>query len=274
MRLEQMTTTHVRRAMSVYLHQAWPTGAEGEAKRILEGLEGLDRLDRILEGFEKVGGKGEELRRYALRLGNARYPFMKFVVQEHIVDGEFFFSVDSHDNFEVVQGAPDYEEWQELKGFNRRLKREIEAEWLEVGLPTNILLRALMEELARVEREEEKRQRILLVDDEQEVAEGLAALLRARGYDVELARDGMVALERLREDPLPDIVVLDYEMPRLDGEEVLRCLRGEERTAGLPVLLATASSIDLGRMRQASGLLRKPYPRHVLFEMIARLLGS
>ena len=63
-------------------------------------------------------------------------------------------------------------------------------------------------------------------------------------------------------------------MPQLDGEEVLRRLRREERTAHLPVLLATASTIDLSRLRRVSGLLRKPYPRHVLFAMIARLLET
>jgi CheY-like chemotaxis protein len=89
---------------------------------------------------------------------------------------------------------------------------------------------------------------------------------------VEIARDGMEALGRLEEDPLPDLVLLDYEMPALDSEEVLARLRREERTAHLPVLMATASTIDLSRLRRVSGLLRKPYPRHVLFAMIARLL--
>ena len=268
--------------MSVYLECAWipPVHSEGagetgdaDARAILAEFEPIERLDELFARFELVAGGGGGLRRYAVRLGNRRYPFMKFVVQEHIVNGEFFFSVDSHDNFDVAADAPDYEEWQALKFFNRDLKQEIEGAWLEVGLPTNIHLRDLMEELARVEREEEKRRRILVVDDEQEVAEGLAALLRARGYDVELARDGSTALERLEEDPLPDLVLLDNDMPNLDGEEVLRRMRRRERTAGLPVLLATASSIDLSRLRRVSGLLRKPYPRHALFEMIARLLA-
>ena len=48
----------------------------------------------------------------------------------------------------------------------------------------------------------------------------------------------------------------------------------KRQTAHLPVLLATASTIDLSRLRRVSGLLRKPYPRHVLFAMIARLLGG
>ena len=274
MRLEQMTPAHVRRAVAVYMEQAFPENGEAAAPKILEDLEGASDMNSLLQRFERVAGAGGGLERYALRLGNARYPFMKFVVQEHLVDGEFFFSVDTHDNLEIRPDNPDHAEWERLKSYNRELKHRIESAWDRAGLPTNTDLRALAEEIARLEREETKRRRILLVDDERDVALGLAALLRARGYDVELARDGVEGLERVSRDPLPDLVLLDYEMPQLDGEEVLRRLRMDERTAHLPVLLATASTIDLSRLRKVSGLLRKPYPRRVLFEMIARLLES
>jgi len=272
MRLEHLTPAHVRRALDLYLGVAWPRGAGTTPALSLEELRGLSTLEELFGRFERVEGGGGGLKRYALRLGNERYPFMKFVVQEHLVNGEYFFSVDTHDQLEIRPENPEYDEWQRLKAYNRRLKREIEDEWDRTGLPTNADLRVLMEELARVEREEKKRKSILLVDDEADVALGLAALLRARGYEVEVARDGLEALARLEADPLPDLVLLDYEMPQLDGEEVLARLRREDRLAHLPVLMATASTIDLSRLRRVSGLLRKPYPRHVLFAMIARLL--
>jgi CheY-like chemotaxis protein len=260
-----------RRALEIYLQHAWPASSGREPPLRLADLEEASELETLLARFEQGAGGGE-LKRYTLRLGNSRYPFMKFVVQEHLVNGEYFFSVDTHDNLEVRPSSPDFVEWERLRAYNRALKAEIEAEWERTGLQTNTDLRALMEELARVEREEMKRRTILLVDDERDVALGLAALLRARGYGVELARDGLEALERLGREPLPDLVLLDYEMPQLDGEEVLRRLRREQRTAHLPVLLATAATIDLSRLRRVSGLLQKPYPRHVLFAMIARLL--
>lgn len=272
MRLEHLTPAHVRRALDVYLAQAWPRGTGATPALSLDELRGIAELDGLFARFEKVEGGGGGLKRYALRLGNDRYPFMKFVVQEHLVNGEYFFSVDTHDQLDIRPENPDYDEWQRLKAYNRRLKQAIEEEWDRAGLPTNADLRVLMEELARVEREEKKRRSILLVDDEADLALGLAALLRARGYEVEVARDGMEALERLGRDPLPDLVLLDYELPQLDGEEVLSRLRRDARTAHLPVLFATASTIDLSRLRKVSGLLRKPYPRHVLFAMIARLL--
>jgi CheY-like chemotaxis protein len=270
-RLEQMTPAHVRRALALYLAHAFPAGAAPRGAIRPEDLEGLDDLSAVFARFEPNASAGG-LKRFALRLGNARYPFMKFVVQEHLVNGEYFFSVDTHDHMEIGCEAPDHAEWERLRAWNRALKERIEADWDRAGLPTNADLRAFLEELARVECEEAKRKTILLVDDEREIALGIGALLRARGYEVELARDGPEALERLERDPLPDLVLLDYEMPQLSGEEVLRRLRQAERTAHLPVLLATASTIDLSRLRRVSGLLLKPYPRQVLFAMIARLV--
>ncbi len=272
MRLEQMIPAHVRRALQIYLEHAFPAGVLARSWPGWTELEHVDELEALLARFEKVECGGGELTRYALRLGNSRYPFMKFVIQEHLINGEYFFSVDTHDNLEIRPDSPDFAEWERLRHYNRDLKARIERGWEEAELPTNTDLCALLEELARVEREEKKKKTILLVDDEDEVAAGLSALLRARGYDVERARDGLEALQRLERDPVPDLVLLDYEMPELDGEEVLRRLRRDERTRGLPVLLATASQIDLSRLRRISGVLRKPYPRHILFEMIGRLL--
>ena len=100
------------------------------------------------------------------------------------------------------------------------------------------------------------------------------ALLAAKGYEVELAHDGLHVLEMLSEGEIPDLVLLDLSMPELDGEEVLRRLRADERLRDLPVLLATASEIDLDTMPRVAGFLRKPYSREVLFAMLKTLLMS
>jgi CheY-like chemotaxis protein len=273
MRLENLTPAHVRRAVAIYVDHAWPDGAPQRPRRELERIAELDDLDAMFACFERAVRDDEEgLKRYMLRLGNRRYPFMKFVVQEFLVNGEYFFSVDTHDRLDVRPGSPDYDEWEKLKVWNRELKAEIELDWDAAGLPTNTDLRALVEELAKLEREGKKRKHLLLVDDEADVVMGLSALLQGRGYEVEVLHNGALALERLARDPLPDLVLLDYEMPELDGQEVLGRLRADERTEKLPVLMATASDIELERLQNASALLRKPYPRHVLFALIARLL--
>jgi CheY-like chemotaxis protein len=273
MRLEDMTPALVRRAVAIYLALAWPGEGFPRPRVSVDDLEGARTLDELFARFDAQPPRDRgSLRRHTLRLGNRQYPFMKFVVQEYLVDCEYFFAVDTHDDLDVRPDSPDYVRWQELKRHNARLKTEIEAAWAREGLPTYGDLRLLAEGLAQVEREGEKRARLLLVDDEVEVCQGLGALLRARGYDVQLAYDGRQVLDLLREDPLPDLLLLDFSMPEVDGEQVLRQVRADPRTHDLPVLLATASTIDLERIPRTSGVLRKPYPREVLFAMLAQLL--
>lgn len=111
--------------------------------------------------------------------------------------------------------------------------------------------------------------RILVVDDDQAVRESLRRSLAFNGYTVDLASDGAEALDRIREDR-PDAVVLDVMMPRVDGLEVCRELRG----AGddLPILMLTArdsvservAGLDAG----ADDYLAKPF---ALEELLARL---
>lgn len=273
MRLEDMTPAHVRRAIELYLELAYPPEQNVRPKLGPGLLEGAVHMADVFGRMEHRAQDQEAgSLRYTLRLGNVRYPFMKFVVQEYLVDEEFFFSVDTHDNLDVRPNSPDYARFQELKVFNRELRGTIEGAWRTAGLPTHEDLRVLALGLAAVEREEKKTVRLLLVDDETHVCEGLGALLRARGYDVEICFTGEAVLERVSSGPLPDLVLLDYELPGVDGEEVLARLRADERTAHLPVLMATASQIELARLRRVSGLLRKPYSREVLFTMIAQLV--
>jgi CheY-like chemotaxis protein len=267
-----MTPAHVRRAIELYMERAWPPTSAAKPRIDVKKLESATTLESLLAEFELADRDRNDFVRYAMRLGNQRYPFMKFIVQEYLVAGEFFFSVDTHDNLEVRPDTPDYAQWQALKQFNRELKEEIECAWAAAELPTQEDLRLLCEGLAPVEREGNKRARLLVVDDEKSVAIGLAALLRARGYEVELVHTGEDVLERLAREPRPDLLLLDYELPELDGEEVLDRLRQDPRLVDLPVLMATASSIELERLRRVSGLLRKPYPREVLFKMIRQLL--
>ena len=275
MKLENLSPQLVCRAIDLYLQHAWPETTTPQVAVDLTPIRSADELRDLFACFESSLDETGELERYTLRLGNVGYPFMKFVVQEHLVDGEYFFSVDTHDNLDIRPDNPDYQEWELLKAKNRRLKAVIENAWHAAELPTNMDLCALMEEIAKrecVDKVPDVRQRILLVDDETPLAQGIAACLRARGYDVNLAHDGRHAVEALEAEELPHLVLLDFEMPELDGEAVLAHIRAQERTKDLPVLMATASKIDLARLSRISGFLAKPYPREILFEMIARVL--
>jgi len=274
MRLHELSPALVNRAIRIYLEQAWPRTGSSQTRANLGAIQAASNSEELLAAFDRPrhSEDGPSCARYTLRLGNERYPFMKFVVQEYLVGHEVFFSVDTHDDLDVREDNPDYDAWLELKQHNRDLKQRIEDAWAREGLPTHRDLRRIAEELAKVECEGTKRARILVVDDEQDVCRGLGALLHARGYEVELAYDGRQVLDRIARDPLPDLIVLDYSMPEYNGEEVLEELRAHERTARLPVLMATASSIHREDMPQATAFLHKPYPREVLFPLIARML--
>lgn len=80
---------------------------------------------------------------------------------------------------------------------------------------------------------------ILLVEDDVFISGMYQTKLSALGYTFELKEDGESAWERLQQDPLPDLVLLDVVLPRKDGFEILEDIRGDARTKNLPVILLT-----------------------------------
>lgn len=85
--------------------------------------------------------------------------------------------------------------------------------------------------------------RILVVDDEPDVRNFLAACIEDAGFVVETAKDGIDALEKVEANP-PDLMTLDMVMPRKSGIAVIRSLREQERFAKLPVIVITAHAHD------------------------------
>jgi CheY-like chemotaxis protein len=113
---------------------------------------------------------------------------------------------------------------------------------------------------------------ILVVDDEEDLAETMEALLSARGFRIYKVHDGLTALsaaQRLH----PDLVLLDYELPEMDGLEVISALRSDPATAGIRILLATASQVTMAEISQADGFRAKPFPETLLYEVVERILG-
>jgi two-component system, OmpR family, response regulator MprA len=112
--------------------------------------------------------------------------------------------------------------------------------------------------------------RILVVDDERAVRESVRRALELEGYQVELAEDGEVALQRVAGPAAPDAVILDVLMPGIDGLEVCRRLRADDNP--VPVLMLTArAEVDsrvAGLDAGADDYLPKPF---ALAELLARL---
>lgn len=80
---------------------------------------------------------------------------------------------------------------------------------------------------------------ILLVEDDSFISGMYQTKLATLGYQVEVKDDGAAAWERLQQDPLPDLVLLDVVLPQKDGFEILADIRRGERTRGLLVILLT-----------------------------------
>ncbi len=81
---------------------------------------------------------------------------------------------------------------------------------------------------------------ILIVEDDEGVGPSIAHLLREEGYDVEVAFDGRAALDRLRRDPLPSLILLDLLMPEMDGIEFRVRQLADARMARVPVIVMSA----------------------------------
>jgi two-component system phosphate regulon response regulator PhoB len=89
--------------------------------------------------------------------------------------------------------------------------------------------------------------RILIVEDETDLAELIAFQLRQEGYQAEIAGNGRLGLERALASP-PDLIVLDLMLPEMLGSEVCRHLRKESKTATTPVLMLTAKGEEIDRV--------------------------
>ena len=111
--------------------------------------------------------------------------------------------------------------------------------------------------------------RILLIEDNRDLAFGLRNNLEIEGYDVEVAHDGVAGLKAFSHVK-PDLVILDIMLPQLDGFRVLKILRQEDRAT--PVLLLTAKGEEFDKVRGlrmgADDYVTKPFG---LLELLARV---
>ncbi|MBI2563923.1 MAG: response regulator [candidate division NC10 bacterium] len=122
---------------------------------------------------------------------------------------------------------------------------------------------------------DESRPRILVVDDDALIRQFLEDQLTGEGYLVSTAREGEEALAKVAAEP-PDLILLDVMMPKVDGFEVCRRLKSDERTILIPVVMVTALTATDQRIKGieagADDFLSKPYNRLELFTRVRSLL--
>jgi len=117
--------------------------------------------------------------------------------------------------------------------------------------------------------------RVLVVDDNFVNVRLLEELLKSASYEVATAMNGEAALEKISQSR-PDIVLLDVMMPGMDGYEVCRRIRQDEKTAQLPVIMVTAldkeSDREMALAAGANEFLSKPVEDNLLLPAIRRIL--
>jgi two-component system alkaline phosphatase synthesis response regulator PhoP len=119
--------------------------------------------------------------------------------------------------------------------------------------------------------------KILVVDDEIYIVHILDFSLGIEGYEVMTALDGEQALAKVAQDK-PDLIVLDIMMPRLDGYETCKALKGNPDTKDIPVILLSAKgrNVDqkVGFEVGADDYITKPFSPRKLVERINAILGQ
>jgi CheY-like chemotaxis protein len=116
--------------------------------------------------------------------------------------------------------------------------------------------------------------RVLIVDDEYGLLDALAMVLSEEGYEVATALNGREGLARVHE-VRPDIILLDYMMPIVNGPEMLRQLRDDPATTNIPVIMMSAVATAAVRQQcRADAFLRKPFELLTALDAIARLVDG
>ena len=113
---------------------------------------------------------------------------------------------------------------------------------------------------------------VMVVDDSLTVRKITGRLLAREGYQVILAKDGVEALEHLL-DVIPDVMIVDIEMPRMDGFDLTRNIRADEQLKAIPIVMITSRTADKHRNFAfeigVNNYLGKPYQEDELLELVA-----
>jgi len=119
--------------------------------------------------------------------------------------------------------------------------------------------------------------RVLLIEDEPNIIEAISFILSRDGYTVHTHEDGITAMEKIIATP-PDMIILDVMLPGRSGFDILKDLRGDERSAQLPVLMLTArgqtKDRDLAMRLGATEYMTKPFSNSEVRDYVRATIGA
>lgn len=117
--------------------------------------------------------------------------------------------------------------------------------------------------------------KILVVDDEPDISKLIKARIESAGYSVVTAFDGAEALKTVKEN-MPDLILLDVMLPKMDGYQVCRLLKFDEKFKNIPIIMLTARAGESDKEKSveagADAYLTKPFQTEELLSKISSLL--
>jgi CheY-like chemotaxis protein len=226
-------------------------------------LELLVALDGKLSFAEAAGRDKarsvEEMRRTAQMLLKGGYIRPATVAEEMNIDFSYFFNADA------PAAEPSDEHHEEADKGTAALKLD--------GYYVSIARKAA----APVPPVNGAVYSVLVVEDNVELQGNLKRLLRLEGFEVRQALDRDEILGQLRMSPLPDVILLDVNLPGANGFDVLARIRQHPQLKGMPVIMFTAlasrDNVVRGLVGGANGYITKPYEREALLSGIKAVLG-
>lgn len=116
---------------------------------------------------------------------------------------------------------------------------------------------------------------ILLLDDDAEIRMALRDFLMDEGFVVHTARDGQHGLHLLEKIDVPDLILLDYKMPVMDGKQFLTMMRSVPRVQSIPVVILSAATREWsGAHLEVEEVLSKPVDLEVLLKTVTRICAG
>ena len=119
--------------------------------------------------------------------------------------------------------------------------------------------------------------RVLIAEDEPHLVESLSFILGREGYEVRAAQDGEAALDEIQRS-LPDLVILDVLLPKLNGFEILKRIRTNAAWRALPVIILTAKGQHQDRKAAeligVDAFVTKPFSNKAILDQVKQLLAG
>ena len=120
-----------------------------------------------------------------------------------------------------------------------------------------------------------EKQKIMVIDDEVDIARLLVAELEAAGFSASFADNGEEGMEKVRKEK-PDLLLLDWKLPDMEGIDICRILKSEEETEYLPIIMLTAQSSEKDKIKGfdagAEDYVTKPFSSGELLAGIKGIL--